>query len=402
MSKDNTAVSFEDEALNDTLPMVKSHREWGYIDFVWVQSGLAIATWAFLFGGVTALFVGFWDGLWIMLVGNCIGAIPMILASVLITCKWGTEHFIYQRTVYGAIGVMVLVLGLVTITEVGWATILAVMFGRATTQVVNDVAGTNYGPDSSVVIILAFAALFCGWFIVSRGDKGIRTLNRIVAPGLIIMCILLFVMIFTQKTFAEITAALPLDPLEDRASNIMLALELNIAAGVSWWTVAGNIARTAKTQRAAAWGCMTGLVPVAVLAQMVGLTAALVMGDSDPTEWMLPLVGPAIGILLLLFLGLANLTSMASIVYATIQPFIQHLGTRAQKFGWTKMTGIFFIVCAVLVFFTSTKLYDQFFIFVAYTQAVIVSAIGVVISDFYLLRKTRINLAPISHRGSHP
>lgn len=128
---------------------------------------------------------------------------------------------------------------------------------------------------------------------------------------------------------------------------------------------------------------------------MVGLTAALVMGSSDPTTWMLPIVGPFMGILLLLFLGLANLTSMSSIVFSTCQAFAQHLGESVQRLGWTKMSGVFIAICAVLILLVSTTLYDQFFVFVAWVQSVLIAAIGVAIADYYVLRKTKVDLAEL-------
>ncbi len=387
--------SAQDIALQDCLPLLARERQWGLFDFIWVQSGLAIATWAFLFGGVTALFVGFADGLWTMLVGNCLGAIAMMMASAIMTCKWGTEHFVMQRAIYGALGVLVLVIGLIAPFILGWTTILALMFGRAAVEVTNALTGGAHGETSPIVTAIALGALALGWLIVSNGEKAVRILNRFIAPGLIAMSVILLGTIFSQVSFADILAAPAIDPSEDRATNLMLAIELNIAAGAGWWGAVGNIARGAKTQRAATWGSFIGLVPVAVLAQMVGLTAALVMGDSDPTVWMLPIVGPVVGSILLAFLAFANLTSMSSFVYSGAQCFTQHLGAWTQRLGWNRLTGAMFAICAVLIVLTSTALYDRFFVFVAWTQAVLVSGIGVVIADYYLLRRQRLDLAAL-------
>ena len=389
---DSKIVALSRQAQLDTLPMLKENRRWGLLDFIWVQSGLAIATWAFLFGGVTAQFVGFWDGLWTMLLGNSIGVIVMIVASMLVTCKWGTEHFVIQRSIYGPVGVLILVLMLLTLVSVGWSTILAVMFGRAATEVVNDIAGSAFAPDSNLVVALAMTALAFAWWIVVRGDASVRALNRFVAPGLIVMSTILLGAIFTQRTVGEIVGAAPLAATGNGATDFMLAIELNVAAGVSWWTVAGNIGRGAMTQRAGVWGGFIGLVVVAVLAQMAGLTAALVLGSSDPTAWILPIAGPTLGIVLLVFLGLANLTSTANIIYAVCQALVQHLGVTVQALGWARLTGVLFGLCAALVLFTSTSLYDHFFTFVAWSQAAFVSAIGIVLADYYLLRRTRIDL----------
>ena len=392
ISVPDTTAPAADRDLADTLPLRRSDRQWGLLDFVWIQSGLAIATWAFLVGGVTASYVGFWDGMWTMVLGNGIGATLMLCASAVPTCKWGTEHHIFHRSIYGPAGVLVVLFGITVIPVVGWTSILAVMCGKAVTQLYAGMSGTAAQGSGLAVTAVAIAALFICWLVLARGARGIQVLNRFVAPGLIAMSVLLLVAIFREQSFAEITAAPPLAPMASRSSNLMLALELNIAIGMSWWSLAGNLGRMARTQRAALWGSLIGYVPVGVLAQMVGLTAALVMGSSDPTEWMLPIFGTVLAVVILAFIGFANLTSMASMVYGIVQAFAQHLGPRAQRFGWTGMAAVYLGICGGCVFLTQTALYDQFMVFVAWIQAAVVGAIGVTLADYYWLRHRRIDL----------
>ena len=76
------AESPEREATFGTLPVLREERVWNFADFTWVNIGLAIATWAFLVGGATALFVGAERGIAAMVIGNAIGVVLMILASV--------------------------------------------------------------------------------------------------------------------------------------------------------------------------------------------------------------------------------------------------------------------------------------------------------------------------------
>ena len=44
-------------------PLLPSERMWGFWEFTYANSALAIATWAFLIGGATALFVGVQAGI---------------------------------------------------------------------------------------------------------------------------------------------------------------------------------------------------------------------------------------------------------------------------------------------------------------------------------------------------
>lgn len=384
-----------DRALADTLPLRREDRQWSFLDFVWVQSGLAIATWAFLIGGVTATYVGFWDGLWTMLLGNCIGAIFMLYASALPSSKWGTEHYVLHRSIYGPVGVLGVLVVVSVLPVIGWTTILAVMFGKAAGEVMAGLTDMPTQASSLRITMIALGALAVSWLVLANGQRGLRILNRFVAPGLIVMTVVLMAAIFSEKTISQIAAAAPLAALDSRTSNLMLAIELNIAVGMSWWSLAANVGRSARTQRIAMWGSFIGYVPVGVLAQMVGLTAALVMGSSDPTQWMLPIVGRFLSVVLLAFICFANLTSIAGMAYANVQTFAQHLGTRVQQFGWAKTAAVFLGICGICVFFTETALYDRFFVFVACTQAVVVGAIGVTLADYLLLRRRHISLSAL-------
>jgi len=125
-----------DEALAETLPLTRAERRWSLFDVSSVKSGLAIATWAFLFGGTTAQYVGFRDGVLTMLAGNTIGVAILLLALVLPSAKWGTEFFIHQRSVYGPVGALGFVLVVVVALVFAWAAILATMIGKSAVEIV--------------------------------------------------------------------------------------------------------------------------------------------------------------------------------------------------------------------------------------------------------------------------
>ncbi len=390
MSKTSNS-NWVDTAVSDTLPLRAQERLWGFLDMLWVQSGLAIGTWSFLIGGVTATFVGFWDGIWTMLLGNSIGVIPMLLATALPANKWGTEHYISQRTIYGPLGVMFNILS-ISLIGIGWITILAVMFGESTAKVMGELFGVGASTKMLINIAVALASIGIGWVVTVKGDVAIGKLSRYVAPGLILMSAAMLLAIFSQRSWLEISAAPALAAHGDRASNIMLAIELNIAAGMSWWSLAANVSRSARTQRIALWAGYIGYVPVAVLAQSVGLTAALVMGSSDPTDWILPIVGPIAGVALLIFIGFANLTSLSGVAYASVQTAAQHFGPRIQQFGWARTAGLLSAFCAACVFVSGTLLYGQFFVFAAWSQAILAPAIGISLADYYVLRRKQFSL----------
>ncbi|WP_232299805.1 hypothetical protein [Leucobacter komagatae] len=131
------------EATYGSLPLLKHERTWSGGDFSWVTLSLAIATWAFLTGGSTVLLVGFTDGIAAMLIGNSIGLAIMVLGSVLFSQRLGIEQYKVLKSVFGVIGVGIVVFIVVLLTEMGWTSLLGVMFGRAFTEISNQLASAR-------------------------------------------------------------------------------------------------------------------------------------------------------------------------------------------------------------------------------------------------------------------
>jgi len=262
------------EAAFSTLPVLREERIWGFGDFTWVNIGLAIATWAFLIGGSTALFVGAKAGIAAIIIGNVIAVPLMALATCVPSAKYGLEQYTSLRSVFGKNGTRLIVFGFVTLIEMGWAAVLAIMFGRATTNVADEAFGMKASPNGAFVIAMALAAIAISWFILVKGPVSIKWFNRIVAPGLTLVTVVMLVLIFSAKSWGEILAAKPIEPFGDRLLDYMLAIEFNLAAGFSWWPVMGNLARLTRTQRASFWPNMIGLYAAAVVASIVGLLAA--------------------------------------------------------------------------------------------------------------------------------
>ncbi len=389
-------------ALAESLPLIRSDRNWNLIDVMCVKSGLAIATWAFLFGGATAQFVGFWDGIFAIFVGNAIGVILLLLAVVLPSSKWGTEFFVHQRSVYGPLGVLIFVLLAIFLMVIGWAALLATMTGKAVAEIARSSLPTLPIGGSTLAMLVSLLVLFVTWRLIARGSNGVRLLNLLAAPALILLCVWLMASIFSRFSLAEIAAAPAIKPDPDRVKSIMLAIELNIASGISWFNVAANLGRYAKTQRAAVWGSFIGYVPVNGLAYVVGLTSALVLGSSDPVTWMVPIVGPLGGVVLLLILALANLSSLVGMAQGNCQTMIQIFGPRAQSLGWSGITLLVLLGAAIIVLLATDALYDRFNTLVAFNQAVLAPACGIALADRIGLRGNRVNLRALyeNHAGS--
>ncbi|WP_020680897.1 purine-cytosine permease family protein [Marinobacterium rhizophilum] len=376
-------------------PLLPSERMWGFWEFTYANSALAIATWAFLIGGATALFVGVQAGIAAIIIGNILGVLIMALSTCVASGKYGTEQFTFLRSMFGANGSRLVYLLAVVFLTMGWLAVLGLMFGRSIDSLTGMVTERAAEPQGLLVYLAAFFAIGLTAFIVARGPTSIKVFNTILAPTLVIIMGVMLYLIFSNSSFAELMALPALDaPFEDKQLNFMIAVEVNMAAGFSWWPYIGNLARLSKNQRTAFWPNMIGVFGAAVLGEVVGLLAAARFGNSDPTVWMTQIGGFAFGIVALGFVAFANVTSMANILYTSIVGLRQVVGSRLRALKWELLV-VLFCVAPVVIIFTLPGIYDGFFIFLVWTSALNSALAGIGIADYFILRGQRVSLRHI-------
>ncbi|MFC7502321.1 cytosine permease [Nocardioides sp. CPCC 206347] len=373
------------------LPLLRRERIWGFWDYSSVNVGLAIATWAFLQGGAVAYYVGAKAAVASIVIGYGISVLLVSLAPCLPCGRYGVEQFVSMRSVLGERGARVLMVVMSALLAAAWSAVLAIMCGHALANVTNQLFGTELTSGSGVVSVLALLALAASWVIVSRGPRSIELVNRFVAPGLIVVTLVMLVLVFTKVSWTELTAAPALDPWGDSRLDFVLAVELNIAGGFAWWPNVGNLARLTKTTRSAFWPNVIGLFLASVVAAIVGVFAALALGSEDPTLWMVPLGGALLGILALAFVGMANVTSVVAQSYSALVAIKGGGGAVVRRMPWALLACIVLAPAAVLVFFPTT-VYDNYARFVSWGAIVVAPLCAVQLVDFFFLRRQRLDL----------
>jgi NCS1 family nucleobase:cation symporter-1 len=136
---------------------------------------------------------------------------------------------------------------------------------------------------------------------------------------------------------------------------------------------------------------MIGLYAAAAIAEVVGLLAALSLGSVDPTVWMIPLGGTALGVLALVFIVFANITSMVSQTYANCLGLLRASGEIAKRIRWATVAGALLLPSAVGVFFPSV-IYDSFFKFLAWISLALAPLCGIYFVDFFFLRHRKLDV----------
>ena len=388
-------VEFRVAAERGDTPLLPGERIWGFWEFSYANSALAIATWAFLIGGATALFVGPKEGIAAIIIGNILGVMLVALPTCLPGGRYGLEQFTFLRSVFGANGSrLVYVLAVVFLT-MGWLAVLGMMFGRSVDGLIALVDAHQASPTGPLALVLAVLSIVLTGWMVAKGPTSIKFFNMIVAPALVALMLGMLWMILQKHGFAELMAMPALaPPTENKHLNFMIAVEVNMAAGFSWWPYLGNLARLSKNERTAFWPNVVGIFGAASLGEIVGLLGAASMGNSDPTIWMTNVGGVVVGVVALGFIAFANVTSMVNILYTSIVGLRQIAWDSLRAMKWERLVALFCVIPVAIVIFTP-GIYDGFFIFLVWTSALNSALSGIGIADYFLLRRQRVSLRSV-------
>ncbi len=384
-------------ALAETLPLLPEERSWSFRDMLAVKGGLAIATWGFLAGGATGQLVGFADGMVALFFGTALGIGLLFFALLLPVYRTGTESFVFMRSAFGPSGTsllaVVLVLGVVPFNSA----ILSGMVGDATREVLIGLEFLSPEPVWPVAQATALGVLALSCLLAARGSDTLRRFSLAVVPLLVLLSGGLLLAVFWQNGSQAVFSAAPPVSHFDRATRLMLATELNVVLALSWFGLAGNLMRYGRSARGAAWGTWIGLVPISLLPALAGLASSLVLGSPDPVQWMTPLVGPVIGLAMLLVLIFANLASLIGMLQGNVPTIVQNFGSLARALGFAGNVVMLGIAAALILLLASDTLYARFYTVVAFYGAVFAPTIGILLADWLVLRRGAVDIRALHH-----
>jgi len=376
------------------MPLLPGEREYGTLGANSTCFAYGVATWCFLTGGYVAELVGAVEGLICLVAGNMIGVLLASLPLSFSCQENGLEQIDACRPAFGPRG-MAVVLVLYLINMIGWSGLILVMFGNGIRNIVN-----AFGLEAGEWLVSAGVALGIGlsYMVVTRGVSMLNRFNGIITPGLIGLVVFLFYMLFSGYGWEAITQAEPLAPGPSPLVNYLVAVELGIASGFSWWGGIGFLARNTRTRRNAIFPEVIQLGFSAGTVCAAGTFSALIVQSSDPTEWMIPLGGVVLGVIALIFVALANVTSTAVSVYASGLA-LRHLRVfRGADWRWVVLAALF--PCAPFVFWPG-ELSSFGDAFLAYNGTMYAPISGILLVDYFFMRRRKVSLWSVFEDGEN-
>jgi putative hydroxymethylpyrimidine transporter CytX len=258
---------------------------------------------------------------------------------------------------------------------IGWASIMLIIGGRAGAMLGQSVGGL-LALDRFWIVLIGIGTLM--WALYTG-----RPIWKFLQTAAVFALFLVIVMM-TWVSFKEFgDDILKVSP---QGMPFMIGMDIVIAMPISWMPLVADYARFAKKTAPAFWNTWGGYFLVSSWMYLLGLTATMVTGETDPGLLILQIMG-RIGWALpaLIMVVFSSITSDFPDVYSatcSVLNISQRVGSRTVM--W--IAGILSILVA-LVF--PMEQYENFLLFIG---SMFVPLFGVVLTDYFLIRRRKLDL----------
>lgn len=340
--------------------MTKDNEKLGFWTFLLLWFGAAVSIAEILTGGLIAP-LGFKTGVIVILAGHLIGTFVLVLGGVI-----GTREKVPAITStnisFGKYGVYLFSI-LNVLQLIGWTAVMI----KSAADSINLIAKSLWSFDNVLLSIVLVGVLVALW--IWYGKDGMKKLNSIAVFLLFVLTIVLGTVIFKDKT------------LFDRAGSGSIsvggALELNVIMPLSWLLLIADYTRFAKSEKEGALGSFLGYFLGSSWMYIIGLGAAIVSNNPDPSAMML---AANLGITALGIVVLSTVTTTFLDVYSAGVSFLNIMPKQSEKNIGILMTVIGTVIAAVF----PIENYESFLYAIG---SVFAPLFAILITDYFIIKK---------------
>jgi nucleobase:cation symporter-1, NCS1 family len=388
----------------DLAPIPVEKRSWNTYNYtsLWVAMSVCIPTYM-LASGLIAGGMDWIQAIVTILLGNLIVLIPMLLNAHAGT-RYGIPFPVFVRASFGVLGANIPAV-LRALVACGWFGIQTWIGGQAIYSMLLIVCpGAAKFPGSHWVCFFLFWAV--NMFVIWRGIETIKFLEGIGAPFMLVVGLLLLWWV-TGKA-GGLGPVLHMQSKFHSTSEFLRFFIPSLTGMVGFWaTVALNIpdfTRYAKSQRAQMIGQALGLPTAMTLYSFIGVAvtsaSTMIFGQAiwDPVILLTRFNQPVVALIALIALLIATLnTNVAANVvspsndFSNLRPSLISFRTGGLITG---IVGILMMPWKLLSTFSA-----YIFGWLVGCSALLGPIAGIMICDYYLVRKRRLTLQDLYRRG---
>ncbi|OGP99996.1 MAG: hydroxymethylpyrimidine transporter CytX [Deltaproteobacteria bacterium RBG_19FT_COMBO_46_12] len=361
-------------------PIPKEERNLGGWDFFLLWAGAATSL-AEIWAGGLIVPLGLGLGLWAILLGHLIGNTPFALGG-LIGSRWGIPTMVSVRPSFGIRG-SYFAAALNVIQLIGWTAVMLIVCGQAA-----DAISKFYGFSNLNLWIILSGIITTLWAVV--GHRIWKWLQRIAVFALLILCIAMTYVVFQQYGWGMLSQ-IP----RKKDFPFMVGMDLIIAMPISWLPLVSDYSRFAKDSKSSFWGTWISYFIVSSWMYLIGLMASLATQSPDPSGVVMSLMlkfGWAIPALIIVLFSTFTTTFLD--IYSTAISGLNIFPKLGERKG-VIIGGILGTTLAII--FPTLLDYEHFLLFIG---AMFCPLFGIVLVDYFLLRKGSIHVEDLYRPGS--
>ncbi|CAN5181498.1 NCS1 family nucleobase:cation symporter-1 [soil metagenome] len=398
----------------DLAPVTPSQRTWTWVHFasLWVGMSICIPTYTL----ASSLVDRGWtwqSAVGAIVLGNLIVFLPIVLNSHAGT-RYGVPFPVFSRAAFGVTGAHVPAL-LRAFVACGWFGIQAWIGGWAIYKLLEAIwpgvaqlpqilpAWVGLGTGEAICFLFFWALNLA---IVLRGMESIKILETLGSPFLLLIGLALLMWAYTQAGGWEPMLRNP-TPAADRVRGLGV-LGAGLTSAVAFWgTMALSIpdfSRFAKTQKDQAIGQLVGLPATMALFAFVGAAVTnatpIIFGEriSDPVLLLTRVGGPLMVVVSMVGLAVATLTTnIAANVVSPANAFSNLAPSQVDFRRGAIITALIGLVMFPWRLYNDAAAY--IFTWLIGYGALLGPVAGVLIADYFIVRRRRIDVDSLFVRG---
>ena len=344
----------------------EERQSWGSITMVWI--GAMICVPALMIGGMLGAGLSLGAAALAIIIGYALICVFMSFMGMH-ACDTGLPTAVMAGGALGEKGAKYIISTILAISCVGWFGIQAAVCGSSFSSMLEGMTGVSIPVwISSVVwgVIMLLTACF--------RFSGLKWLNKIAVPLLGIVLIYALIYNLVSGNGSALIGYEPSAPI-----GLISGISLTVGSFVVAAAISGDYCRFAKNRKDVVKSSVLGVLPAGLVVLMLGGILAICTGSYDISVFLsasgLPLIG-------LIALVLATWTTNVSNAYSGGLALSVLLGQDEKKSRiTTAVSGLIGTILAAAGILNSIQG------FLSLLSAIVPAVMGVMIADFWLLRK---------------
>lgn len=377
-------------AVEGSWPVVPKERNWGLIGLFGVTLSAGIAAWSYSIGGAVSWYLPAGLGTFAMIAGALVGMYFVTVAAMPVSVKYGIDTIAASKPLFGAVG-SAFAIFVQYASIIGWNCILIITFGRAAANVLAAAGFLAADQTGIVSVVISLATIAIAFWMVIGGADSIRNNSVWIAVAVATAGAIVLVMLIAEVGWDKITAGEPAYATGNLHLDYTLGFEILIATVLSWWPYMGGIMRMSKSVGNALMPSMLCLGMTTGVVGLIGLYASLATGDPDPSISFVQITGPWMGLVAVLFIGLANIGTAIVGVYATMIG-LKQIPALQYRLSWTWTAAITLGPVALIAAFLATPFMDNILTFMYLLGVVFAPICAIQITDYYVFRRQKLHV----------